>query len=133
MSRIHRMLVAAALVTTDHGHTPDGGHGSQSAYETASFVIARAAGFAAGTENNGYTLADITPTVLDLLDVSAPANLDGESMVAGGSGNPSAPVPVTPPVGSGITGSSSGSAQAAVVANPLCILGSGSASGSADR
>ncbi|MFI6223834.1 alkaline phosphatase family protein [Nocardia salmonicida] len=121
------------LVTTDHGHKPDGGHGGQSAYETASFAIARGAGFAAGTQNNGYTLADITPTVLDLLDVSAPANLDGESMLTGGSGDPAAPVPTTPPVDSGITGSSSGSAQAAMVANPLCILGSGSASGSSDR
>ncbi|MBF6182696.1 alkaline phosphatase family protein [Nocardia otitidiscaviarum] len=119
------------LVTTDHGHTPDGGHGGQSAYETASFVIARGAGFAAGAEYNGYTLADITPTVLDLLDIPAPGNLDGTSMLSGGSGDPSAPVPDTPPVGSGITGSSSGSAQAAMVNNPLCILGSGSASGSA--
>ncbi|MFC4127926.1 alkaline phosphatase family protein [Nocardia rhizosphaerae] len=121
------------LVTTDHGHRPDGGHGGQSAYETASFVIARGPGFAAGVEHNGYTLADITPTVLDLLDVSAPANLDGESMVRGGSGDPSAPVPNTPPVDAGITGSSSGSAQAAMVANPLCMLGSGSAGGSSDR
>ncbi|MFD3592410.1 alkaline phosphatase family protein [Nocardia sp. NPDC058640] len=121
------------LVTTDHGHKPDGGHGGQSADETASFVVARGPGFAAGTQNNGYTLADITPTVLDLLDISAPANLDGESMLTGGSGNPAAPVPNTPPVGSGITGSSSGSAQAAMVANPLCILGSGSAGGSSDR
>lgn len=96
-------------------------------------MIARGAGFAAGTQNNGYTLADITPTVLDLLDVSAPANLDGASMLTGGSGNPAAPVPNTPPVDSGITGSSSGSAQAAMVANPLCILGSGSASGSSEK
>lgn len=121
------------LVTTDHGHKPDGGHGGQSAYETASFVIARGAGFAAGAQHNGYTLADVTPTVLDLLDVAAPANLDGESMVTGDSGDPAAPVPNTPPVDSGITGSSSGSAQGAMVANPLCVLGSGSAGGSSDR
>ncbi|MFJ2839161.1 MULTISPECIES: alkaline phosphatase family protein [Nocardia] len=121
------------LVTTDHGHKPDGGHGGQSAYETASFVIARGPGFAAGAQHNGYTLADITPTVLDLLEVSAPANLDGESMLNGGSGDPAAPVPNTPPVDAGITGSSSGSAQSAMVANPLCLLGSGSASGSSER
>lgn len=121
------------LVTTDHGHKPEGGHGGQSAYETASFVIARGPGFAAGAQHNGYTLADITPTVLDLLDVPAPTYLDGQSMVTGGSGNPAAPVPNTPPIDSGITGSSSGSAQAAMVANPLCILGSGSAGGSAER
>ncbi|MGW4631570.1 alkaline phosphatase family protein [Nocardia sp. NPDC004415] len=121
------------LITTDHGHKPEGGHGGQSAYETASFVIARGPGFAAGAQNNGYTLADITPTVLDLLDVPAPASLDGETMVTGGSGDPAAPVPNTPPVDSGITGSSSGSAQAAMVANPLCVLGSGSAGGSSER
>lgn len=121
------------LVTTDHGHKRDGGHGGQSAYETAGFVVARGAGFAAGAQHNGYTLADITPTVLDLLDVPAPTNLDGESMLTGGSGDPAAPVPNTPPVDSGITGSSSGSAQAAMVANPLCILGSGSAGGSSEK
>lgn len=119
------------LVTTDHGHKPEGGHGGQSAYETASFVIARGADFAGGTQNNGYTLADITPTVLDLLGVAEPANLDGRSMLLGGSGNPAAPVPNTPAVESGVTGSSSGSAEALMVNNPLCILGSGSASGSA--
>ncbi|MFC6010494.1 alkaline phosphatase family protein [Nocardia lasii] len=121
------------LVTTDHGHQPEGGHGGQSPYETASFVIARGPGFAAGTQHNGYTLADITPTVLDLLDISPPTNLDGESMLSGGSGNPSAPVPNTPPVDAGLTGSSAGSAQAAMVANPLCVLGTGSAGGSSER
>ncbi|MGX1810047.1 alkaline phosphatase family protein [Nocardia sp. NPDC055321] len=118
------------LVTTDHGHKPEGGHGGQSAYETASFVIARGPGFAPGAENNGFTLADVTPTVLDLLGVPEPAGLDGVSMLAGGSGDPAAPAPNTPPVDSGVTGSSSGSAQAAMVNNPLCVLGSGSAGGS---
>ncbi|MEV6065581.1 alkaline phosphatase family protein [Nocardia sp. NPDC052001] len=119
------------LVTTDHGHKPEGGHGGQSAYETAGFVIARGPDFAGGAQNNGYTLADITPTVLDLLGVPAPSNLDGRSMRDGGSGNPAAPVPNTPAIDSGATGSSSGSAEAAMVNNPLCILGSGSGSGSA--
>ncbi|WP_067692654.1 alkaline phosphatase family protein [Nocardia jejuensis] len=118
------------LVTTDHGHKPSGGHGGQSAYETASFVIARGPGFASGAQNNGYTLADVTPTVLDLLDVAAPGNLDGRSMLLGGSGDPAATAPNTPAVDSGITGSSSGSAQALMVNNPLCIVGSGSAGGS---
>ncbi|MBL1079995.1 alkaline phosphatase family protein [Nocardia sp. 2] len=119
------------LVTTDHGHKPENGHGGQSAYETASFVIARGPDFAANTENNGYTLADITPTALDLLGVPAPAYSDGRSMLDGGSGNPAATPPNTPAIDSGITGSTSGSAQLAMVNNPLCILGSGSASGSA--
>ncbi|QLY34847.1 alkaline phosphatase family protein [Nocardia huaxiensis] len=130
-ARAHANERWTILVTTDHGHNPEGGHGGQSAYETASFVIARGAGFAAGAQHNGYTLADVTPTVLDLLGVAAPANLDGRSMLDGGSGNPAATPPNTPAVDSGVTGSSAGSAEAAMVNNPLCILGSGSASGSA--
>ncbi|MFC4373462.1 alkaline phosphatase family protein [Nocardia halotolerans] len=115
------------LVTTDHGHRPDGGHGGSSDYENASFVIARGPGFAPGREYNGYALADITPTVLDLLDLPVAPNLDGLSMRAGGSGDPDAIPARTPVVDSPITGSSSGSAAAAAVNNPLCALVSGSA------
>ncbi|WP_067711173.1 alkaline phosphatase family protein [Nocardia yamanashiensis] len=118
------------LVTTDHGHKPEGGHGGQSAYETASFVIARGADFAAGAKDNAYTLADITPTVLDLLGAPADPNADGRSMRLGGSGNSSATPPNTPAIDSGITGSTSGSAQMLMVNNPLCLVASGSGGGS---
>ncbi|MEV6098910.1 alkaline phosphatase family protein [Nocardia sp. NPDC051981] len=118
------------LVTTDHGHKPEGGHGGQSAYETASFMIARGPDFAAGAQNNGYTLADITPTVLDLLGAPADPNSDGRSVRLGGSGDPAATPPNTPAIDSGITGSSSGSAQMLMVNNPLCLVASGSAGGS---
>ncbi|WP_405492587.1 alkaline phosphatase family protein [Nocardia sp. NBC_00511] len=118
------------LVTTDHGHKPEGGHGGQSPYETASFTIARGPDFTPGAQNNAYTLADITPTVLDLLGAPTDPNSDGRSMRLGGSGNPATPTPNTPAIDSGLTGSSSGSAQMLMVNNPLCLVASGSAGGS---
>ncbi|MCM6776599.1 alkaline phosphatase family protein [Nocardia sp. CDC159] len=87
------------LVTTDHGHKPEGGHGGQSAYEVASFVIARGPDFAVGRTYNGYSLIDITPTVLDLLGLPTVPDLDGKSLRAGGSGDPAAVPPHTPVVG----------------------------------
>ncbi|WP_019930074.1 alkaline phosphatase family protein [Nocardia sp. BMG111209] len=87
------------LVTTDHGHKPEGGHGGQSAYETASFVIARGPDFAAGRQYNGYSLIDLTPTVLDLFGLPPVPELDGKSMRTGGSADPSQPIPDTPVVG----------------------------------
>ncbi|MFD4292442.1 alkaline phosphatase family protein [Rhodococcus sp. NPDC058505] len=65
------------LVTADHGHKPTGGHGGQTPEEATTFVIARGAGYAAGATDNGYTIADITPTVLTNLGVALPDNLDG--------------------------------------------------------
>ncbi|TSD48086.1 alkaline phosphatase family protein [Rhodococcus sp. KBS0724] len=68
------------LVTADHGHTPTGGHGGQSAAEATTFVIARGAGYTAGKNTADYTIADITPTVLQSLDVALPADLDGKPL-----------------------------------------------------
>lgn len=68
------------LVTADHGHTPRGGHGGQSADETTNFVIARGPDFPPGATSTRATLVDITPTVLDLLDVAPAADLDGRSL-----------------------------------------------------
>ncbi|WP_338763024.1 alkaline phosphatase family protein [Nocardia vulneris] len=69
------------LVTADHGHTPKGGHGGQSADETTNFVIARGPDFAAGSTTSRFTLVDITPTVLDLLGVAPSPDFDGRSMI----------------------------------------------------
>ncbi|WP_280442452.1 alkaline phosphatase family protein [Nocardia brasiliensis] len=69
------------LVTADHGHTPKGGHGGQSADETTNFVIARGPDFAAGSTTSRFTLVDITPTVVDLLGVAASPDFDGRSMI----------------------------------------------------
>ncbi|MFF2549542.1 alkaline phosphatase family protein [Nocardia sp. NPDC058058] len=70
------------LVTTGNGNRPEGGHGGQSADETANFVIARGPAFAADTTTTTYSIVDITPTVLTLLGVSPSADIDGKSMVA---------------------------------------------------
>ncbi|MGV9680885.1 alkaline phosphatase family protein [Nocardia sp. NPDC003482] len=87
------------LVTTDHGHRPEGGHGGQSPYEVASFVIAWGPDFPAGRIHNGYSLIDITPTVLDLFGIAPVPELDGKSLRAGGSGDPHATPPHTPVIG----------------------------------
>lgn len=69
------------LITTDHGHLPGGGHGGQTRDETGNFVIAHGPQFAAGISGARYSLVDITPTVLDLLEVPLPPDLDGISML----------------------------------------------------
>lgn len=66
------------IVTTDHGHTPTGGHGGQTPDETANFVIARGSAFTAGAAT-ADSLIDLTPTALDLLGVPADSALDGKS------------------------------------------------------
>ncbi|MEV0292494.1 alkaline phosphatase family protein [Nocardia sp. NPDC050710] len=76
------------LVTTDHGHTPKGGHGGQSADETATFVIARGPDFPAGVTTTRFCLADITPTVLALLGAPADPAADGSSMIVRPSAEP---------------------------------------------
>ncbi|SEL41929.1 alkaline phosphatase family protein [Rhodococcus maanshanensis] len=84
------------LVTADHGHRPLGGHGGQTPAEASTFVIVRGGGYRAGGIDNGYTMADIAPTVLEILGVPRPANLDGTALAK------DAPVP--PPVAGGSTG-----------------------------
>ncbi|MFD0361157.1 alkaline phosphatase family protein [Nocardia sp. GCM10030253] len=68
------------LVTADHGHLPEGGHGGQSPDETTNFVIARGPDFPAGATSTRYSLVDITPTVLDLLGAPPDPASDGHSM-----------------------------------------------------
>lgn len=68
------------LVTADHGHKPAGGHGGQTPAEATTFVIARGAGYAAGKTTDAYTIADITPTILQSLGVALPADLDGKPL-----------------------------------------------------
>ncbi|MFI5779692.1 alkaline phosphatase family protein [Nocardia sp. NPDC051570] len=69
------------IVTCDHGHKPGGGHGGQSADETANFVIARGPAFRRGVTTGAHSLIGVTPTVLDLLGVPADPVFDGKSMV----------------------------------------------------
>ncbi|MCM6774282.1 alkaline phosphatase family protein [Nocardia sp. CDC159] len=69
------------IVTCDHGHRPGGGHGGQTADETANFVITRGPAFRRGATDNTHSLVDVTPTVLDLLGVAPGPNFDGKSLV----------------------------------------------------
>ncbi|WP_280492165.1 alkaline phosphatase family protein [Nocardia asiatica] len=69
------------LVTADHGHSAKGGHGGRSADETTNFVIARGPDFPPGATSTRATLVDITPTVLDILDVAPTTDVDGRSLV----------------------------------------------------
>ncbi|KAA8884786.1 sulfatase-like hydrolase/transferase [Nocardia colli] len=68
------------IVTADHGHRPTGGHGGQSADETANFVIARGSSFKPGAKTKN-SLVDITPTAVALLGVPASKDFDGTSMI----------------------------------------------------
>ncbi|MEU8827492.1 alkaline phosphatase family protein [Streptomyces sp. NPDC048636] len=52
------------VVTADHGHTADGGHGDDSPAERKTFVIAKGAGMRPGSQRNDIKLTDIAPTVL---------------------------------------------------------------------
>lgn len=70
------------LVTADHGHRPEGGHGGQTPDETTNFVIARGPSFTPGTTSSSFSLVDITPTVLDLLDAPLDPVFDGASRIA---------------------------------------------------
>lgn len=77
------------LVVSDHGMTTDVpsvplldmylGHGFQSPAETQAWVIADFAGDSAndGKQNLRYSIADVTPTVLELFDVAQRSDFDG--------------------------------------------------------
>ena len=64
------------LVTTDHGHRPEGGHGGQTPAERASFVLGSGGGLPTGTapaeSPPEFRMVDIAPTLLAHLGV-APA------------------------------------------------------------
>ncbi|MFD4373870.1 alkaline phosphatase family protein [Streptomyces sp. NPDC058486] len=70
------------MVTSDHGHTPSGGHGGNSPGERGTFVIARGAGIKAGSVRHDVKITDIAPTVLRHSGVSVdPAwGLDGTAL-----------------------------------------------------
>ncbi|MBF6173703.1 alkaline phosphatase family protein [Nocardia blacklockiae] len=114
------------LVTTDHGHKPEGGHGSQTAYETASFVIAWGPDFTGGRNYNGYSLIDVTPTVLDLLGLPVAPGLDGKSLRAGGSGDPKVAPPHTPVIGHPADPATTRLAALPFPADAGCKVGAGS-------
>ncbi|MER5983780.1 alkaline phosphatase family protein [Streptomyces sp. NPDC001787] len=70
------------VITSDHGHTPTGGHGGNSPGERGTFVIARGKGIAPGSVRHDVRITDIAPTVLRHEGVATdPAwNLDGTAL-----------------------------------------------------
>ncbi|MGW0122381.1 alkaline phosphatase family protein [Streptomyces sp. NPDC003327] len=70
------------VVTADHGHMPNGGHGGNTPGERQTFVIAKGAGFAPGSVRNDVKVSDVAPTVLAHFGVTAdPAwQLDGKAI-----------------------------------------------------
>jgi predicted AlkP superfamily pyrophosphatase or phosphodiesterase len=73
------------LVTTDHGHLDEGGHGGTTEAERAIFVIASGSGIPAGTRTTGVRTVDVAPTVLDHLGVVPDPSwhLEGRSLLRG--------------------------------------------------
>ena len=71
------------IVTTDHGHRDEGGHGGPSEAERAVFVIAHGPGIASGQRGNGFRTVDVATTVLDFLNIEPdPAwQLEGRSLL----------------------------------------------------
>ncbi|MGO4146635.1 alkaline phosphatase family protein [Paenarthrobacter sp. YAF11_1] len=67
------------VLTSDHGHTPTGGHGGSTPAERQTFVIAQGKGIEPGTVRNDVKITDIAPTVLKHEGVKSDAawNLDG--------------------------------------------------------
>jgi predicted AlkP superfamily pyrophosphatase or phosphodiesterase len=70
------------VITTDHGHTPAGGHGGQSDDERSTFVLTYGASVAAEAR---IELVDIAPTMLSHLGVAIEESweLDGRSVLEG--------------------------------------------------
>ncbi|RKQ84296.1 type I phosphodiesterase/nucleotide pyrophosphatase [Mycolicibacterium mucogenicum 261Sha1.1M5] len=67
------------VVTSDHGHTPTGGHGGSTKLERKTFVAANGSPFAPGTVRHDVKVTDIAPTVLSHVGIANdPAwDLDG--------------------------------------------------------
>lgn len=57
------------LVSTDHGHVDEGGHGGSSEAERAVFVILHGEGVPAGVRLSGVRTVDVAPTALAHLDI----------------------------------------------------------------
>lgn len=70
------------VVTSDHGHTPSGGHGGSTKLERKTFVIAQGAEFAPGSVRHDVKISDIAPTVLahDGVERDAAWDLDGAAV-----------------------------------------------------
>ncbi|MGJ3192880.1 alkaline phosphatase family protein [Paenarthrobacter sp. FR1] len=70
------------VVTTDHGHTPTGGHGGSSAVERRVFTTMVGKGIAANVTRYDAKLVDVAPTIMAAAGVPVKSewNLDGTSI-----------------------------------------------------
>lgn len=73
------------IVTTDHGHLDDGGHGGGSTEERMVFVLAQGPGIPAGARPTSAQQVDVAATVFDQLGIKPEAGwgLDGTSVATG--------------------------------------------------
>ncbi|MFD5249136.1 alkaline phosphatase family protein [Amycolatopsis sp. NPDC058340] len=70
------------MISSDHGHTPSGGHGGDTPEERMTFVIAAGGAVPAGTPTVAPKIVDIAPTALRHLGIAAPAVYDGYALGA---------------------------------------------------
>ena len=62
------------------GTSPPAGTAVRHPRKATTFVVARGSGYAAGKNTDSYTIADITPTILQSLGVALPTDLDGKPL-----------------------------------------------------
>lgn len=70
------------IVTTDHGHRDEGGHGGVSPQERSIFVLAAGPGIAQGVRGGGARQVDVAATVFAQFGIPLPGSLDGRSLSA---------------------------------------------------
>ncbi|MGV9774598.1 alkaline phosphatase family protein [Streptosporangium sp. NPDC003464] len=75
------------IVTTDHGHKDEGGHGGVSAQERSVFVLAAGPGIEQGARRRDARQVDVAATVFAQLGIPLPGDLDGESLSRVSAGN----------------------------------------------
>ncbi|MFE6719191.1 alkaline phosphatase family protein [Streptomyces albidoflavus] len=70
------------MVTSDHGHTPAGGHGGNTLAERQTFLIARGGGVPAGTTRHDVRMPDVAASALHHLGIAIPDawELDGRPL-----------------------------------------------------
>jgi hypothetical protein len=70
------------LVTTDHGHLDEGGHGGYTDTERRTFILAIGTDVSPGLHLDGR-LVDVAATVLHHFGLEIPVRLDGRSLLPG--------------------------------------------------
>lgn len=70
------------IVTTDHGHRDEGGHGGDSPEERSVFVLAAGPGIARGVRRRDARQVDVAATVFAQLGIAIPEDLDGRPLSA---------------------------------------------------